>query len=378
VISLKKKLFSDENLARIIKILVIILLVLAVFFMAIQFTSLWTWITDAIKAVIVPIGTGYLIALIFFPLIRYLEKKGIGPRWLSLLIVFVLAAAVVFGTFFFLFPLVKQEITNFFTNDVNKIIQYLTVDMRVNFVLGTDIYDQFVAYINETDALNTWLDTLVPNLLAGLSNIALPLITVISVLPIMLFYYLKDYEMIGERLRSLIPAKQEKTVSDLGSRLNQTVGAYLRGQLLLMVTLGIVATIVYKLIGLKYFYIFGIIVGITNIIPYFGAIIAAIPPILFAFISAPVGPGPLLVLIVNLVLQGIEGNIFQPIIMGKQLSMHPLIILMSILFFGSLFGTLGIIFASPIAASIRVFIEYFKERKAAREAKEAAERPVAP
>ncbi|MCK7486130.1 MAG: AI-2E family transporter [Bacillus subtilis] len=64
--------------------------------------------------------------------------------------------------------------------------------------------------------------------------------------------------------------------------------------------------------------------------------------------------------------------------MGKQLQMHPLVIIMSILFFGSLFGAIGVIFASPISASIRVFVEFFKERRQMREAREAAETAVAP
>jgi putative permease len=66
---------------------------------------------------------------------------------------------------------------------------------------------------------------------------------------------------------------------------------------------------------------------------------------------------------VNVILQFIEGNIFQPIIMGKQLEIHPIIIIVSILFFGSLFGTLGVIFASPIAATIRVLIGFYKEKR---------------
>ncbi|MFW5794380.1 MAG: AI-2E family transporter [Bacillota bacterium] len=146
----------------------------------------------------------------------------------------------------------------------------------------------------------------------------------------------------------------------MSTRLNETVGAYLRGQLMLMVALGSVATIVYKLIGLKYYFVFGLLAGITNIIPYFGLIIAALPPIVYSILASG-GPGPLLVLLVNFVLQFIEGNIFQPLIMSHQLSIHPILIIISILFFGSLFGTIGVIFASPIAASIRVFYHFFRD-----------------
>jgi len=358
----KKKPISDERLNRIIKFLAIALLALAVLFMAVQFSDVWNWIIGALKAVIVPVALAYLLALIMFPLIKFLEKKGIGPRGLSLAIVFVITLAIIFATFYFVTPFIVSEISNFFNNDFQKIIDYLTGDLRNDFILGTDIYDRIAAYITDTDLLNTWLDSTMPQLLSSLSSIMLPLLTAIAILPIMLIYYLRDYEMISERLRSIIPPKHEKRVADLGSKLNQTVGAYLRGQLLLMVAIGSVATIVYKLIGLKYYFVFGVLVGVTNIIPYFGTILAAVPPIVYSFIAGG-APGPLLVLVVNVVLQNIEGNIFQPIIMGHQLEMHPLIIIMSILFFGSLFGALGVVFASPIAASIRVFYNFFKEQK---------------
>lgn len=363
---LKKQPISDQTLNRIIKYLAIIVLALIILFMAIQFKDLWVWITEAVKSAIVPVSLAYLIALIIFPLVKYLEKKGIGPRGLSLAIVFILSAGIIFASFYFVTPLVITEINNFFSNDFPKIITYITVDMRDGFILGTDIYDRIMTYIEETNIIGEWLNSLLPSFLASIGSVAIPLVTTIALLPILLIYYLLDYEVINERLRSIIPAKHEKNAAELGSRLNQTVGAYLRGQLLLMLAIGAVATIVYKLIGMKYFFVFGLIVGVTNIIPYFGTIIAAVPPIVYAFVSAPVGPGPLLVLLVNVVIQFIEGNIFQPIIMGHQLEMHPIIIIISILFFGSLFGTLGVVFASPIAASIRVIWNFFKELKARR------------
>lgn len=360
---MKKKQIPDEKLTRIIKFMVIALLGLAILLMAIQFSDLWTWILQAIRAVIVPVALAYLISLLMFPLIRYLEQKGIGPRGFSLALVFILSLGLVFAFFYFITPIIIQEITNFFNNDFQTIIDYLTVDLRDDFIFGVEIYDRIYEYLNETNLIQNTLNEFIPSMIANLGNSLMPLVTAFAILPIMLIYYLLDYEMIGERIRSIIPKKHEKSVADLGSRLNQTVGAYLRGQLLLMVAIGTVATIVYKLIGLKYFFVFGVLVGITNIIPYFGTILAALPPIIYTFIASS-GPGPLIVLLVNVILQFIEGNIFQPIIMAHQLSIHPLVIISSILFFGSLFGALGVIFASPIAASIRVFYNFYKERKA--------------
>lgn len=361
---MKKRPISDETLNRIIKYLVITLLAMGIIFIAIQFSDFWSWIVGAIRSVIVPVGLAYLASLVVFPIIRYLEKKGVGPRFFSLGLVFILTVALIFAGFYYLAPRIVDEITNFFNRDFQTILTYLETDLRDEFVLGTDIYDQIYAYLTETDVLSNTLDNMIPNLIDTLTSSIIPLVASIALLPILMIYYLMDYEMISERIRTIIPQKHGKDVAELGSRLNQTVGAYIRGQVFLMAVLGTVATIVYRLIGLKYYLVFGVLVGVTNIIPYFGMIIAAVPPIIYTFI-ATTGPGPVLVLVVNVILQFFEGNIFQPLIIGHHLSMHPIVIIISILFFGSLFGAFGVIFASPIAASIRVINQFFRDKRKA-------------
>ncbi|MGE4572351.1 MAG: AI-2E family transporter [Candidatus Izemoplasmatales bacterium] len=354
------KRISDETLNRLIKFLVIILLSFAILFVAIQFNDFWQWLFSAIRSVIIPIGLAYIFALILFPLIRFLEKKGIGPRGFSLALVIIFAFGAIFAGFYFLMPLVVTEIQSFFNNEFPNIVTYITTDLRDDFIFGQDIYDRIADYINQSNVVSDTLESFVPGLISSLSNWIFPLITSVALLPILLLYYLYDYELIGDSIRGIIPKKYEKNTSKLATRLNETVGAYLRGQLMLMIVLGAVATIVYKLIGLKYYFVFGLLAGITNIIPYFGLIIAALPPIIYSMLSTS-GPGPLLVILVNFVLQFIEGNIFQPLIMSHQLSIHPILIIMSILFFGSLFGALGVIFASPMAASIKVFYQFFRD-----------------
>lgn len=359
---MKKKQISDDSLNRIIKYLAITLLGLVIIFIAIQFNDFWSWILNAVKAVVVPVGLAYLVALIVFPIIKYLEKKGIGPRGFSLGIVFVLTAALIFATFKYLSPRISEQITSFFNRDFQTIIVYFQTDLRDDFIFGTQIYDQISSYIADTDIINTTLNQVIPNLISSFTSSLIPILMTILLLPILLIFYLLDYEMISERIRSIIPSKHERDYAELGARLNNTVGAYLRGQLSLMVVLGFVAIIVYRLIGLKYYLVFGVLVGITNVIPYFGMILAALPPTIYAMIAGT-GPGPVLVLAVNGIMQFIEGNFFQPYIMGKNLSLHPIVVIMSILFFGSLFGAVGVILASPIAASIREFFVFIRQRR---------------
>lgn len=354
------KKISDEKLNRTIKYLIIILLSFGILLIAIQFQSFWSWLFSALKAVIFPIGIAYIFALILFPLIRYLEKKGIGPRGFSLALVFIFTFGFIFAGFYFLTPIVVNEIQSFFNNDFQSIIDYVTIDLRDDFILGQDLYDQISTYLTESSVVTDTIESFVPSLITSLSSWILPIITSVALLPILLLFYLKDYELIGDSLRSLIPQKHEKNVSRLSRRLNETVGAYLRGQLMLMVALGSVATIVYRLIGLKYYFVFGVLAGVTNIIPYFGMIIAAVPPIIYSMVATS-GPGPLLVILVNALLQFFEGNFFQPMIMSHHLQIHPVLIIVSILLFGSLFGGIGVIFASPIAASIRVIYQFFRD-----------------
>jgi len=359
----KNKFLDDKVLNKTLKILGIVLLFLAVLFMASQFSDLWVKITNAFKAVIVPVALAWLISLVIYPIIRLLERRGIGPRGLSVTIVYIGTAVILFATFYYLAPFVVDQLEQFFEVDYPQISNYFRTEFRTDFIAGTEIYDWIADTISESTIVEDTIKSIVDSLTATLSGTILNLIIIVFILPILLLFYLLDYELVNDSLRSIIPQDYEKDASDLGTRLNHTVGAYIRGQLFLMVAIGTVATIVYKLIGLKYFFIFGIIVGITNIIPYFGAIIAMVPVVTYAIITRETGPNPIIVVFVNIVLQFIEGNIFQPIIMSKQLQIHALVIIVSILFFGSLFGALGVIFASPIAATIRVLLEFYKEKR---------------
>lgn len=363
----KNKLLSDKVLNKTLKVLGIILLFLAVLYMASQFSSIWNKVIGSIGTVLVPVALAWLISLVVYPIIKLLERRGVGPRGLSVTVVYIGTAVIIGLMFYYITPFVLDQIAEFFEvgGDYDAIAAYFKGDFKDNFILGQDVYDWLSKTIDDSGLIENTIADLGDNLSSRVSSTLFSIITVIFILPILLLFFLLDYELVNDSIRSIVPTKYEKGTSELGSRLNQTVGAYVRGQLFLMVAIGTVATIIYKLIGIKYFFVFGIIVGVTNIIPYFGAIIAMIPVVVYAVITRdqPGGVNPLVVVAVNVVLQFIEGNIFQPIIMGRQLSIHPLIIIVSILFFGSLFGTLGVIFASPIAATIRVLVEFYKEKK---------------
>ena len=356
------RFLSDQWLNRSLKILGILILATVFIYMMTLFSPFWRAVGLALRAVLIPVALAWLISLIIFPIVRLIEKRGIGPRALSVAIVYVFTAFVLYGLLSFLVPFVMGQVRQFFATDYPLLAEYFRLQFREDFIFGTEVYDFLSRAIQSSDAINNTVETFFASLTTIIPNTIIGVITVIAILPILLLFYLLDYERVNDTLKGLVPKKYARTAGDLATRLNHTVGAYIRGQLFLMFAIGTVATITYKIIGLEYYFIFGIIVGLTNVIPYFGALIAMIPAVTYAFITRDFGPNPFLVVGVNIMIQFIEGNIFQPIIMGKQLEIHPIVIIVSILFFGSLFGALGVIFASPIAATLRVLYEFIKER----------------
>ena len=364
------KFLTDKFLNKALRVLGVILLFLAVFFMAGQFSEVFGRIWAAIRSVLVPFALAWLISLVVYPLIKVFERRGVGPRWLSVTIVYLIIAVIIYLVIIYGAPYLAGQIRQFFENDYPGLVNYFQNDFRDEFILGSDIYDSIVTFLNESTIVEDTVSGFIDNFTSGIGGTLTGLVTIVMILPILLIYYLLDYEVINDNVRSLIPSRYAKDASDLGNRLNKTVGAYIRGQLGLMFAIGVAATFAYRFAGLQYFFIFGLIVGLTNIIPYFGAIIALVPVLIYAIITNEVNP--FIILAINIGLQFLEGNVFQPIIMGKQLEMHPLIIIGSIMFFGSLFGTLGVVFAAPLAATIRVLINFYKEKSTQRKEKEAA------
>jgi putative permease len=366
------KFFTDKFLNKALKVLGVVILFLGALFMAGQFSDILLKLWNAISSALVPFALAWLISLVVYPAVKMFERRGVGPRWLSVTIVYLIIAVILYFSFYFLIPAIGDQVREFFATDYPELVTYFQSDFRDEFILGTDIFDQISAFLDDSSIIENTVSGFVDGITSNLGSGLVGLITIVMILPILLIYYLLDYELINDSLRSIIPTRHAKDASDLGNRMNQTVGAYIRGQLLLMIAIGLAATVAYRFAQLPYFFVFGLIVGLTNIIPYFGAIIALVPVLIYTIIAKD-APNPFIILAINIGLQFLEGNFFQPVIMGKQLEMHPLIIIGSILFFGSLFGTLGVVFAAPLAATIRVLINFYNEKRTQQREKELAQ-----
>ena len=174
------------------------------------------------------------------------------------------------------------------------------------------------------------------------------------------FYFLLDYKKLSVRISSLIPKKFKKDTKELKKRVNQSLRSYIQGVLIVMFFVFISQTIGLSLAGHDSPMLFALICAVTDIIPFFGPWIGAVPAVVVGFLISPLTG--IFTIISILVVQTLENNIYQPIIMGKAMKLHPITIIASLLVFGHFFGILGMIFATPIVATLKLLFQFVDEK----------------
>jgi len=182
-------------------------------------------------------------------------------------------------------------------------------------------------------------------------------------IPVVTFYMLRDWDKFIEGIHSLLPRQIEPEVSRLASESNQMLSAFLRGQVLVMVSLATIYSVGLWLVGVKFALLIGLIAGIVSFVPYMGLIVGiaiAGIAVLLQF-DAPVLPLALVAAVFG-VGQVIEGALLTPLLVGDRIGMHPVAVMFSVLAGGQLFGFFGILVALPVAAVLAVIVRDIHKR----------------
>lgn len=326
---------------------------------AIALFLLYGWRSQIMPA-LSPFLFAVLLAYLLSPFVEVLEKRKV-PRTLAIIIIYSvfiagLVMAVVYGI-----PAIVEE--------VNVLIKQLpSLTQRAQELLAS-IEEQF-SHINlppgVKDALNNNLLKLqghLDRLLNAIPQFILSLfgrIVNIILVPILSFYMLKDLELIKQSLLNLAPGGQRGRIYALFSRIDEKLGAWIRGQLTVGFIVGFLTFVGLEIVGMDFALVLGILVGITNIIPYFGPIIGAVPALFLGLLRSPLMF--VKVLVVQVVAQQLESNFITPQILGRQLGLHPLLIIFSLLLGAQFGGIAGLLFAVPVTAVIREVVIFWREQ----------------
>jgi predicted PurR-regulated permease PerM len=327
------------------------------------------WVSTKISFMFEPIGiffttvffpiliTGFLYFLLN-PVVNFLERKKL-PRLAAILIIYVLFASLLVLAIGNLVPAVTKQATEL-ANDLP-----VFADKTTDFFYDVVQSSEFKSFRDEQrEMIDTvqervieYANTLPNQLTNGLrgffgivTNIAIILVTV----PFLLFYMFKDGHRFPQAVSRFIPADYRDEGLKILKETGETLSAYIQGQVLVASMVGILAFIGYLVIDLRYALIMALIVAFTNIIPYVGPIIGGAPAVLVAFFDSPTKA--LLVIVVILVAQQVEGNFLSPMILGKSLDTHPATIIIILLAAGNLAGVLGMVLAVPTYAVTKTII----------------------
>ena len=352
-----------------------------------KFFDNFTAIGDAIGNfidVIAPFLSGALLAyLLYIPASRieknfqkskkkFIKKKA---RGLSVLITFILAILVIILLVNVILPVVTEsiiELVNNFQGYWNSAVNRLN-ELPEDSILKSQKVTEIIKTIGENIQNIDLTQYINPEKITGYVKSALSVasgIFDVFVAIVVSIYFLLQRGQIINFLRKLSTAMfDEKTCSKIGQYVDSTNRIFFKfisSQLLDAVIVGVLVTIAMSIIGVKYAVLLGFMIGLFNIIPYFGAIVAVAISILITIITGGLSQA-LIMAIVVIILQQIDSNVINPKIIGNSLEISPLLVIFAVTIGGAYFGVLGMFLAVPVAAVLKIlvndWIEFKNEKK---------------
>lgn len=351
--------WRDEMYKKIMQIGSIIIM----FFLIIYLGTLIDWffrpIIVFVQTLFIPILLAGVLFYLFRPLVLWLSKKM--PRSLAILLLYLCLMSIGFGLISFIGPELQKQFTNLI-NSMPLIFSELKNVLREiqqnELVLRFGLEDVFnwEDKIEEIGAIaGGILKNLVANSLSFVGTIFNTLLLFIIV-PFILFYLLKEGEKLPTFfLQTLNKEKQEK-VRPILSNMDETLSNYIQGVLIVCSFVGILYYIGFSTIKLEFALILAIFGMITNLIPYVGPWIGAIPSVIVGLLHSPMQA--IIVLAIVVIIQQIESLFVQPQIIGKRMSIHPVTVMVLVLVAGRFIGVIGMVLVIPIFAIIKVIVTH--------------------
>jgi len=309
-----------------------------------------------------PMFAAIVIAYLLEALVSRLQKTGL-PRLLAVIIVFILFIAVFMFLTFGLVPIVIRQLTALVQQFPNYISQGQALLKQL-----PEAYPQLISetqvqmVINQIGQEMAGLGQEVLGWsLASVASI-LGLIVYLVLVPVLVFFLLKDKEMMIGWFSNHLP--EERTlVNRVWTESEAQIANYVRGKVTEIFIVGAVTYITFKILGLQYSALLATVVGFSVLVPYIGAAVATIPIALVAFFQFGWGWDFGQIMIAYAIIQGLDGNLLVPLLFSEVVNLHPVAIILAILVFGGLGGFWGIFFAIPLATLVKAVLNAWPRRE---------------
>ena len=311
---------------------------------------------------LIPLFVGWALAWLIEPLIKILERKNIKRKWgttivyLLFIVVMVLLIVLVVPEFINQFKELITQLPNYLSkvkDFISNLFSKFDTDALDIATIQTDINNQLEKYVTEfTSNGLSGIVSVVTSILSSGLTVGLSLIIA--------FYFSLSFDKMTKKVNSTLPKNHRNEIIDILGQIGDMTRRYVNGTLFSSLIVTIFTFIGLLISGVSSPFLFAVFCGVTNIIPYFGPYIGGIPVIIVGFSISPLCGVVCLVTI--LLVQMIEGNILNPIIVGKATDMHPITIIIGLIVFGHFLGIVGMVIATPLIGAIKILFNYFNKK----------------
>ncbi|MEE4143806.1 MAG: AI-2E family transporter [Halieaceae bacterium] len=309
----------------------------------------------SIGDILAPVLAALVLAFLMEGVADQLERHGL-PQWLGVSVAYVLFVGAFFAITLVLVPLVWRQLASL----AAEMPRMLEQGRQLVSILP-DRYPELVsaAQLNE-------LATLFKTEIGGLGQAVLSrsfasifgILTVLVymiLIPMLVFFFLKDKEQLLVWMGGFLP-RERPLLRKIWTEMNLQFAKYARGKVLEIIIVGLVSYAAFAWMGLNYAALLALSVGLSVIIPYIGAALVTLPVAMVAFFQWGLGSEFYTLCAVYLIIQALDGNVLVPLLFSEAVNLHPVAIIMAVLFFGGIWGLWGVFFAIPLATMIKAII----------------------
>ena len=340
-----QRYFSDEE-----AVVLAVLLILA-------FTAVLT-----LGGMLAPVLAGMVLAYLMQGLVSTLERLRL-PGGVAVGLVFALFMGVLLVFIVVVVPLLWHQLITLFNELPGMLAKWqslllLLPERYPHLVSDEQVLRAIEVARSEIGKFGQWALTFSLSSLPLLVNIMIYLVLV----PILVFFFLKDRAMIGRWVRGYLP-RERALITRVGQEMNRQIANYIRGKVMEMAICGGVTYIGFVAMDLNYSALLALLVGVSVVVPYVGAVVVTVPVMLIALFQWGWSDQFIYLMAVYGIIQTLDGNVLVPLLFSEAVNLHPVAIICAVLLFGGLWGFWGVFFAIPLATLFKAVLDAWPRKE---------------
>ena len=303
-----------------------------------------------------PVLTGMVLAFLMQGLVNAFERLRI-PQVVSVWLVFTLFMSMLGVFLLVLMPLLWRQVITLFNELPRMLGEWQSLFLLLPERYPTLITNEQVLQLIEVvrgEAGSVGQSAL------SFSLSSLPMLVSIMIyvvlVPILVFFFLKDRELIGVWFRGYLP-RERALITQVAEEMNKQIANYIRGKVIEIIICGVVTYIAFAALGLNYAALLALFVGLSVVVPYIGAVVVTVPVALIGLFQWGFGDQFIYLMVVYGIIQALDGNVLVPLLFSEAVNLHPVAIICAVLLFGGMWGFWGVFFAIPLATLFKAVID---------------------